>query len=157
MLTAVTVRTVVTGSTIQQYFLCSSIGMSCLFNSLGRLLAKDPQALRQEICNYLEAGSPVVEGLNTVDILTMEAGDPTKYIANMRRPQTWGGAIEIQAAAVLHSARIVVRNIRSFHRVRGRVQTQPVKDIEFLPLTGTIGSTLTVSWNGGHYEPVSKS
>lgn len=131
--------------------------MSCLFNSLGHLLAKDPQALRQEICNYLEAGSPVVEGLNTVDILVMEAGDPKAYIANMRRPQTWGGAIEIQAAAVLHSARIVVRNIRSFHRVRGRVQTQPVKDIEFLPVTGTVGSTLTVSWNGGHYEPISRS
>ena len=121
--------------------------MSCLFNSLGRLLAKDPQALRQEICNYLEAGSPVMEGLNTVDILTMEAGNPKTYIANMRRPQTWGGAIEIQAAAVLHSARIVVRNIRQ----RGS------KDIEFLPLTGTVGSTLTISWNGGHYEPISRS
>jgi len=123
--------------------------MSCLFNSLGRLLAKDPQALRQEICNYLEAGSPVVEGLNTVDILTMEAGNPKTYIANMRRPQTWGGAIEIQAAAVLHSARIVVRNIRSHQR--------GAKDIEFLPVTGTVGSTLTISWNGGHYEPVSRS
>ncbi len=130
--------------------------MSCLFNSLGRLLTKDPQALRQEICNYLEAGSPVMEGLNTVDILTMEAGDPKTYIANMRRPQTWGGAIEIQAAAVLHSARIVVRNIR-MQRARGRVVTQAVKDIEFLPVTGTVGSTLTVSWNGGHYEPISRS
>jgi len=130
--------------------------MSCLFNSLGRLLAKDPQALRQEICNYLEAGSPVVEGLNTVDILVIEAGDPKTYIANMRRPQTWGGAIEIQAAAVLHSARIVVRNIRS-QRVRGRMLSQAVKDIEFLPVTGTVGSTLTISWNGGHYEPISRS
>jgi hypothetical protein len=130
--------------------------MSCLFNSLGRLLTKDPQALRQEICNYLEAGSPVVEGLNTTDILTIEAGDPKTYIANMRRPHTWGGAIEIQAAAVLHSARIVVRNIR-MQRARGRVVTQAVKDIEFLPVTGTVGSTLTISWNGGHYEPVSRS
>lgn len=97
-----------------------------------------------------------MEGLNTMDILVMEAGDPKKYIANMRRPQTWGGAIEIQAAAVLHSARIVVRNIR-MHRIRGRIFTQTTKDIEFLPLTGTVGTTLTVSWNGGHYEPVSKS
>jgi hypothetical protein len=121
--------------------------MSCLFNSLGRLLSKDPHGLRQEICNYLEAGSPILDGMATVDVLVMEAGDSKKYIDNMRGSHTWGGAIEIQACAVLQSARIIVKNLRN----RGQ------QDIEFLPLSGSVTSTLTISWNGGHYEPISRS
>ena len=120
--------------------------MSCLFNSLGRLLTKYPQALRQEICNYLEAGSPVIEGMATADVLALESGiQAGPYIERMRRPQTWGGAIEIQACACLYSVRILVKNLRN----RGQ------KDMEFLPLSGAVTATLTVSWNGGHYEPVS--
>ena len=123
--------------------------MSCLFNSLGRLLVKDPQALRQEICNYLEAGSPVIDGMATADVLALESGiQAAPYIARMRQPQTWGGAIEIQACACLHSVRILVKNLRQQNR--GRIY----KDMEFLPLSGTVTRTLTVSWNGGHYEPV---
>jgi len=119
--------------------------MSCLFNSLGRLLAQDPQGLRQEICNYLAAGSPIMDGMATADVLTLESGLPAEpYIARMRLSQTWGGAIEIQACACLHSARILVKNLRNHGQ----------KDMEFLPLSGSVTKTLTVSWNGGHYEPV---
>jgi len=122
--------------------------MSCLFNSLGRLILKDPQALRQEICNYLEAGSPIIDDMATADVLALELGvQAGPYIARMRNPHTWGGAIEIQACACLCSARILVKNLRN----------RALKDMEFLPLTGTVTSTLTVSWNGGHYEPVSRS
>jgi len=122
--------------------------MSCLFNSLGRLISKDPQALRQEICNYLEAGSPVIDGMAPADVLALESGLAVgPYIARMRKTQSWGGAIEIQACAALQSARIIVKNLRN----RGQ------KDMEFLPLSGSVTTTLTVSWNGGHYEPVSRS
>ena len=123
--------------------------MSCLFNSLGRLLSpsNDPQVLRQEICNYLEAGSPILDGMATADVLVLESGlQAGPYIARMRKPQTWGGAIEIQACAVLYSARIIVKNLRN----RGQ------KDMEFLPLSGSVTSTLTIAWNGGHYNPISK-
>jgi hypothetical protein len=137
------------GSTFASLFIFYTlVGMSCLFNSLGRLLSKDPQALRHEICNYLEAGSPIMDGMATADVLALESGLAAgPYIARMRKPQTWGGAIEIQAGAVLHSVRIIVKNLRN----RGQ------KDMEFLPLSGTVTLTLTISWNGGHYEPISKS
>ena len=125
--------------------------MSCLFNSLGHLLSKEPQALRQEICNYLADGSPVLEGMPTADVLALEGGSGP-YIARMRKPQTWGGAIEIQVTAILYSSRILVKNLRN----------RTLKDMEFVPLTGvppagTATSTLTISWNGGHYEPINRS
>jgi len=124
--------------------------MSCLFNSLGRLVSKDPQALRQEICNYLEAGSPILDDMATADVLALESGiQAGPYIARMRSPQTWGGAIEIQACACLNSVRIIVKNLRN--------RDHNKKDMEFLPLTGAVTATLTVSWNGGHYEPISRS
>jgi hypothetical protein len=83
----------------------------------------------------------------TADVLAMETGDSKKYIDNMRMAHTWGGAIEIQACACLYSVRIFVKNLRN----------RSLKDMEFLPLSGAVTSTLTVSWNGGHYEPVSRS
>ena len=89
-----------------------------------------------------------MDGMATADVLALESGLAAgPYIAQMRSPQTWGGAIEIQACAVLHSLRIIVKNLRN----RGQ------KDMEFLPLLGAVTSTLTISWSGGHYEPVSKS
>ena len=89
-----------------------------------------------------------MDGIATADVLALESGiQAGPYIARMRKPQTWGGAIEIQACACLYSARILVKNLRN----RGK------KDMEFLPLSGVVTSTLTVSWNGGHYEPISRS
>ena len=89
-----------------------------------------------------------MDGMTTADVLALESGiQAGPYIARMRSPQTWGGAIEIQACACLHSVRILVKNLRN----RGQ------KDMEFLPLTGAVTASLTISWNGGHYEPVSRS
>ena len=87
----------------------------------------------------------------TADVLALEGGSGP-YIARMRKPQTWGGAIEIQVTAILYSSRILVKNLRN----------RTLKDMEFVPLTGvppagTATSTLTISWNGGHYEPINRS
>jgi len=98
--------------------------------------------MRQTICDYLEADKPIMDGMSTKDIVTMEGPN---YIARMRSPSMWGGAIEIQAAVNLHNARVLVENRRDRS-----------KNIEFLPLTGEPGMTLTIYWTGGHYEPVSK-
>jgi hypothetical protein len=83
----------------------------------------------------------------------MDAGtqsNPTSlgadYIAKMRSPSTWGGAIEIQAACNLWGLRIVVRNLC------GRDRTRP--HIEFLPAVASHDRTIELEWSGGHYEPV---
>lgn len=117
--------------------------MSCLFNSLGRLLNVPTFECRQFICDYLEANRPIIEGIETRDILSMESPN---YIVNMRNMSTWGGAIEIQAACNVWSVSVIVENRRDMVS----------STIEFVPLHGDITSRLYIYWTGGHYEPLRK-
>lgn len=121
--------------------------MSCLFNSLSHFIAPqtDPQAIRARICDYLQANSPIIDGMTTHDVLQLDSLNTSdQYIGAMRSPSTWGGAIEIQAACNIWNARIVVHDIRG----------QEPKSIEFLPVsTLTSDKTFTLEWSGGHYEP----
>jgi len=124
--------------------------MSCLFNSLSRFIVPqtDPQAIRQRICDYLQANSPIIDGMATHDVLQLDSSTPSDhYISAMRSPSTWGGAIEIQAACNIWNARIVVHDVRR--------QEQEQKSIEFLPVaTNATDKTFQLEWSGGHYEPV---
>ena len=127
--------------------------MSCLFNSLSHFIEQtDPQAIRQRICDYLQANSPIIDGMATHDVLQLDSLNSDQYIGAMRSPCTWGGAIEIQAACNIWNARIVV------HDIRGHGQT---KTIEFLPVstnatnaTNATDKTFELEWSGGHYEPI---
>jgi hypothetical protein len=103
-------------------------------------------AVRAQICDYLAAGRPLLEGMETSAVLALEGSD---YVARMRRHNTWGGAIEIQAACNLWNARICVEDRRGR---RGAGAAAAV--IEFLPVAGTPSTTLRIWWNGGHYEPI---
>ena len=126
--------------------------MSCLFNSLSHfILQTDPQTIRQRICDYLQANSPIIDGMATHDVLQLDSKSTDQYISAMRSPCTWGGAIEIQAACNIWNARIMVHDIRSGHRHgHGHGQT-----IEFLPVsTNAADKTFELEWSGGHYEPV---
>jgi hypothetical protein len=122
--------------------------MSCLFNSLSHFIPQtDPQAIRQRICDYLQANSPIIDGMTTHEVLQLDSDSNSsdQYIGAMRTLTTWGGAIEIQAACNIWNARIMVHNIR-----RGHGQT-----IEFLPVaTITHDKTFELEWSGGHYEPI---
>lgn len=131
--------------------------MSCLFNSLSHFIPQtDPQAIRARICDYLQANSPIIDGMATHDVLQLDSLNTSdQYIGAMRTLTTWGGAIEIQAACAIWNARIVVRDIR---KGNGQCQKQT---IEFLPVsTNAINApdkTFTLEWSGGHYEPVRHS
>lgn len=119
--------------------------MSCLFNSLARFVGEPSAVVRQKICDYLAAGKPIIEGLDTRTILAYEY-EGRDYVQRMRRPSTWGGAIEIQAACNLWGYRVVVHN----HRTAARTQ------IEFLPVSlNSPTRTVHLSWTGGHYEAMS--
>jgi hypothetical protein len=118
--------------------------MSCLFNSFSRLLDIPTDTIRQTICDYLAKGGIIMEGMATVDVL---AFDRENYIEQMRYSSTWGGAIEIQAAAMIWRARIIVEN----HRDGGG------KVIEFVPISPVVAEMeMRIYWTGGHYEPISK-
>lgn len=120
--------------------------MSCLFNSLGRLLHLSQDTVRQQICDALEHNIPILEGFNTTDLLAMEHPN---YIQHMRNPSTWGGAIEIQVACIVWKLKIEVENRRTY----------PYSTIEFYPV-GNADSSIElpvarIYWTGGHYEPIS--
>jgi hypothetical protein len=96
------------------------------------------------ICDYLQENKPIMDGLDTYDILKLESTNETTYIEHMRLMSTWGGAIEIQCACNIWNAQINVLSL------------QNEKVIEFIPLNGVINQTFNVSWTGGHYEPIRK-
>lgn len=119
--------------------------MSCLFNSLSYFVSIDSFTLRQTICDYLEQNRPIIDGLDTDFVLSLESGTTAaEYIRRMRNTSEWGGAPEIQAACNLWNMCIIVRNYRN----RG------TKNIEFVPLSGTYERTIELYWTGGHYEPI---
>jgi hypothetical protein len=126
--------------------------MSCLFNSLSHFIAQtEPQTIRQRICDYLQANSPIIDGMATHDVLQLESSSsPDHYILAMRALTTWGGAIEIQAACNIWNARIIVHDVRRL--------AEEKKTIEFLPVSNASSNASTdtfhLEWSGGHYEPV---
>ena len=118
--------------------------MSCLFNSLHFFIpSMTPQQIRDRICEYLAQNEPVIEGIDTSVLLSLD-GPADKYISRMRHPSTWGGAIEIQAACNIWRTAIIVQNRRGSEK----------SDIEFVPVKGAAQSSVAVQWTGGHYEPV---
>jgi hypothetical protein len=115
--------------------------MSCLFNSLSHFLIYNSNQIRQAICDYLEANQPLIDGLSTDFILSL---DDSNYIRNMRKSSEWGGAIEIQAACNLWNLRIIIHNMSSSKKTK----------IEFLPIRKEYVYTIELLWTGNHYEPV---
>jgi hypothetical protein len=114
--------------------------MSCLFNSLQHFVEESSGKIRGMICDYLAENRPIMEGLDTDFILSM---DRPNYIAQMRRTSTWGGAIEIQAACNIWNMSVHVYDIR---RRRGGASV-----IKFIPVVGEFDRVVKLNWNGGHY------
>ena len=115
--------------------------MSCLFDSLSYFIKEDSFKIRQMICDYLQENKPIIEGLETSEILKFENQD---YIANMRLISTCGGGIEIQCACNIWNIQINVENYRENNN----------KKMEFIPLHGNSEKIINIFWNGGHYEPI---
>lgn len=134
--------------------------MSCLFNSMSHFIKEDwgPHGIRQRICDYLQNNLPIIDGMETRDVLQLEAPSYEHYISNMRKSSTWGGAIEIQCACNIWNARIIVHDIRFGNNGNNG------KKIEFLPLRANANANIDsiiplpllefeLEWSGGHYEP----
>ena len=118
--------------------------MSCLFDSISNFLPNiTSQELRHIIVDYLQTNpvlmAPKVKASDIVRAESHEHHFP-RYVQKMRKPETWGGALEIRCFAEL------------FHmRVRVFVMANQ-KWIEFVP-QGAIKKTITLHWNGSHYTP----
>jgi hypothetical protein len=118
--------------------------MSCLFNSLSYFIHEDSYKIRQIICDYLQENKPIIEGLETYQVLNFECNNANNYIQSMRLMSTWGGAVEIQSACNIWNIQINITNYRDAGN----------NIIEFIPLNGNNTRTINLYWTGGHYEPI---
>lgn len=115
--------------------------MSCLFDSLSYFFKIEGYNIRQIICNYLQQNKKIIDGLDTHFILSL---DDNNYINRMRMNDTWGGAIEIQAACNIWNVKIIIYNKRNHEN----------SIIEFVPIDKIFSNVIKLSWNGNHYEPM---
>lgn len=128
--------------------------MSCLFESLcSNIQDLKADQLRQMIVQYLQKNPILVPsedknspGLRLDAVLHTEFGSNMTveaYTAHMSHPDTWGGAIEIRAFCDMFNARVKV------------VVLSSKQTIEFLPIHNPTTNEFIISWNGGHFEPIS--
>ena len=115
--------------------------MSCLFESLASYLKIDAALLRAEICNYLQS-DPVMYDDVKVSYLLDDANTPSdlqEYVNAMRRPETWGSALEIETFCKLYKCSVDVEilggNVISF-------------GVEYHCRSFTV----KLAWDGGHYS-----
>jgi hypothetical protein len=138
--------------------------MSCLFNSMSHFIKEEgggSNGIRQRICDYLEKNLPILEGMETCDVLQLESPTAAHYISKMRKSSTWGGAIEIQCACNIWNARILVHDIRTSNKNNNNNNNNNKNNnkIEFLPLKSENAQSqphsleFNLEWSGGHYEP----
>lgn len=91
--------------------------MSCLFNSLGKLLKVHPTTLRHQICDFIISKPDAMwDGTKISDWIQWVAGDQYKtlhqYIGEMRNLNKWGGAPEIAICCMLYDVAVEVLNHR---------------------------------------------
>ena len=116
--------------------------MSCLFQSLGKLIGENPATLRSKICDFIQKNENLMDGVDAASIIEWESQQKLEqYVKRMRSSSTWGGATEIAAFVNMYNVPVTVVDLR----------TQ--KQISFVPKRRSRKSGLYITWNGYHYEP----
>lgn len=120
--------------------------MSCLFNSLGRLLGQPGPAVRASLVAFMATHLDTVhQGMTFRDWIGWqhEGASVGAYLQAMRHASTWGGAMELAAATQCYHTDIMV------------VDGRGTKVAEFLWRDAcTARRRLVLEWTGVHYEPV---
>ena len=117
--------------------------MSCLFDSLSSFIkGMQSQNLRNIICDYLATNPTIlIEGVPASTIAGWDTGASLKrYVEHMRKPNTWGGGIEIKCFSEIFKMDVNVQNGR--------------KTIRFQPTEGKSRGEITVRYRGNHFTPV---
>jgi len=104
-------------------------------------MVKSSDEIRNMICDSLERGDPIMNGIDTNDLLALISSNVKSYIKNMRTAKTHGGAIEIQCACNLFHIKIIVLNYKDMF---GRIH-------EFVPLNNIFEKSINLTWASDHY------
>lgn len=125
------------GGVVNYIVLCPSKQMSCLFESIGQKLDIDPVSVRADICNYLhENQDECIHDLQLKHwIEQSEETTMAKYMRSMRKQETWGGYVELVAAAALYNCEIIVQYKRSHISIGDKGS----------------GNTIKIHYNGCHF------
>ena len=116
--------------------------MSCLFQAFSHFVPDDsPDLIRQKVCNFLALNRRLGNRDARTYVVWLSGEDLDAYVANMRRESTWGGAIEIQAFCELYDVHVTSIDLRTGDTM------------EYQPSGSSQGLRITITWNGGHYEP----
>jgi hypothetical protein len=123
--------------------------MSCLFNSIGKLLKK--KYTRKEICNYMEThlkkridGKRIEDWIMHAALVEIKRKPSVKkYIERMKKNSSWGGGLEIMIACVLYNVEVEVKRKRR----GGKIEICQFK------WTEKPKAKLILDYNGVHYEP----
>ena len=122
--------------------------MSCLFQSFAYFFPNDsPDIIRQKVCSYMALNKKLgfADSKTYVEWITSESLN--SYVSNMRKTSECGGELEIQVFSELYNCQVICKNIRD--------SNNPLtKDIIYIPKDSIYSQTCTISWDGGHYEPV---
>jgi hypothetical protein len=119
--------------------------MSCLFRSLSYFITNvETDELRQIITDYISKDPILIPPDGRLSsYLSIDNKNLNDYTKNMRKSETWGGAIEIRAFCELFQIKVFVLVLKDN------------KYIEFVPTNFTDNSKyIKISWNGNHYEPI---
>ena len=124
--------------------------MSCLFDSLEKLLREDLvmlaiSSLRDEICDYMKMNISELLGDETIkEWLTLcnidENKTPEEYIELMRKSNEWGGAPELAIVSKMVNVIINVEMDGKIISTFNCAENKPTKEI-------------TLNYTGNHYTP----
>lgn len=118
--------------------------MSCLFQSLSFfMINNNPDQLRQEICDFLLSNPNLVDEITFEQITLLDGMNKEQYVSEMRRSETWGGAIEIKAFCDMYDINVQVIMIGADEN-KSIIFESKNKPNRFLRL----------GYNGNHYEPL---
>jgi len=127
--------------------------MACLFDSLTPFLVnkegKKPssQNLREEICNYLELNKDLMDDITNSELTIFTNNLKLKdYIREMRKPSTWGSAIEIKTFCEIYKVKVVVVNLRD----NRHIEFIPSSKRSIFPIPE---HTIYLRYTGNHYTP----
>lgn len=118
--------------------------MSCLFRSLSYFISNiETEELRYIITDYISKDPILIPpDIKLSTILSIDEMSLDVYANNMKKSNTWGGAIEIKAFCELFKIKVCVYVIRE------------KRFIEFIPTNWEGNRCIKISWTGNHYEPL---
>ena len=127
--------------------------MSCLFDSISFFVEEESQKIRNKICDYMQTNQ---NSMGLPEKVFYCGKTREEYVLEMRKPSSWGGAIEIHVACIVYNLKIYVVDTRETSKIKKKEML-----FEYVPCNletkcddnVSVLKTIRLFWNGYHYTP----